>query len=554
MPSWVTKVVLPSAASCAGLLAERRGVAFDVEQIVGDLEGFAERAAVIVERLIFLLRGLAEDGAGDAAEAQQRAGLHLLQPRDVDRLAVAEPAFAGEVEHLAADHAADAGGARQRPRQQQAHRGVLVDLVAGDDVERQRQQRRRRRGSRWRRRSVLCRVGPAAAQIAVVHRRQIVMDQRIAVDAFQRRAGQQRGLARNAEHRRALDHQERPQPLAAAEARIAHRLHQPLRPRDLVGQQRVRQQFASRASVSSAVWSSRLAKSVVQRSVIKKGSRSNSAGQSLMASASSIPCRGPMRLKSAGKRTNYQGDVTWMRAYSSARPPCAEPETPDLRIVRNLLLIVLAVLLLPYLLTPFYRAGHPVSTLMVWRWLTGAPVSRQWIDFGAISPSLPRSVVGSEDAKFCSHHGIDWDALREVIDDAEDGEVTRGGSTITQQVAKNLFLWPGRSVVRKALELPLALWIDLVLPKQRILEIYLNIAELGPSGQFGAEAGAMYAFGHPAADSVAARGGAAGGDPAQSGPAQRPQSRSRGAAAGRDLYGAGAVRGLQRCWRENRAF
>ena len=98
-------------------------------------------------------------------------------------------------------------------------------------------------------------------------------------------------------------------------------------------------------------------------------------------------------------------------------------------------------------------------------------------------------MVASEDAKFCSHHGIDWDALRDVIDDAEDGEVARGGSTITQQVAKNLFLWPGRSVVRKALEIPLAMWIDLVLPKQRILEIYLNIAELGPSGQFGARGG-----------------------------------------------------------------
>ena len=87
---------------------------------------------------------------------------------------------------------------------------------------------------------------------------------------------------------------------------------------------------------------------------------------------------------------------------------------------------------------------------------------------------------GVRGRQFCSHHGIDWDALRDVIDDAEDGEVTRGGSTITQQVAKNLFLWPGRSMVRKALEFPLALWIDLVLPKQRILEIYLNIAELGP--------------------------------------------------------------------------
>jgi monofunctional glycosyltransferase len=245
-----------------------------------------------------------------------------------------------------------------------------------------------------------------------------------------------------------------------------------------------------------------------------------------MAPASSIPGPGSRRLKTAGKSRDYQRDIIQRRAFS-ARARLLEPEAPDLRVVRNLMLMLLGALLLPYLLAPLYRGGHPVSTLMAWRWLTGAPVSRQWIDFSASSPFLPRSVVASEDAKFCSHHGIDWDALRDVIDDAEDGEVSRGGSTITQQVAKNLFLWPGRSVVRKALELPLALWIDLVLPKQRILEIYLNIAELGPSGQFGIDAGA-------------ARGGLAGGDPAQSGQAQRPQSRPRGAPSGRDLYGPGA--------------
>ena len=169
-----------------------------------------------------------------------------------------------------------------------------------------------------------------------------------------------------------------------------------------------------------------------------------------------------------------------------------------MRVVKILLVMVVVAMLAPYVIAPFYRAGHPVSTLMAWRWLKGAPVSRQWVDFNAISPALPRSVVASEDAKFCTHHGIDGDALRDVIDDAEDGEVARGGSTITQQVAKNLFLWQGRSVIRKALELPLALWIDLVLPKRRILEIYLNIAELGPSGQFGVQAGSLYAFGRPA--------------------------------------------------------
>jgi len=225
-----------------------------------------------------------------------------------------------------------------------------------------------------------------------------------------------------------------------------------------------------------------------------------------------------------------------------------------LRIARNLLLILLAVLLLPYLVAPLYRAGHPISTLMAWRWLTGAPVSRQWINFNAISPALPRSVVASEDARFCSHHGIDWDALRDVIDDAGDGEVTRGGSTITQQVAKNLFLWPGRSVVRKVLEIPLALWIDLVLPKQRTLEIYLNIAELGPSGQFGAEAGATYAFGHPASGlspREAALLAAILPNPV------RRSARNPGPGV-RRLAGTYTARaqatGLRRCWSENHVF
>jgi monofunctional biosynthetic peptidoglycan transglycosylase len=170
------------------------------------------------------------------------------------------------------------------------------------------------------------------------------------------------------------------------------------------------------------------------------------------------------------------------------------------KAIRITVLVVLGLLLLPYLLTPLYRTGHPVSTLMIWRKLSGAPMSRQWIDFAAISPALPRTVIASEDARFCSHHGVDWDSLRDVIDDAEDGEVTRGGSTITQQVAKNLFLWQGRSYVRKALELPLAMWIDAILSKRRILEIYLNIAEWGPGGQFGAETGARYAFGRSAAN------------------------------------------------------
>ena len=223
-----------------------------------------------------------------------------------------------------------------------------------------------------------------------------------------------------------------------------------------------------------------------------------------------------------------------------------------MRIARNLLLIVLAALLLPYVVAPLYRFGHPASTLMAWRTITGAPVSRQWIDLAATSPSLLRSVVASEDAKFCKHHGVDWDALREVIDDAEDGEVSRGGSTITQQVVKNLFLWQSRSVVRKALEIPLAMWVDLVLPKPRILEIYLNIAELGPSGQFGAQAGSLYAFGH----------GASALTPREAGllaailPNPHRRSARNPAPGVRRLAGIYMARAqaaeLPRCWSENR--
>ena len=175
-----------------------------------------------------------------------------------------------------------------------------------------------------------------------------------------------------------------------------------------------------------------------------------------------------------------------------------------MRLLRRLILIGLLLVLIPYLLTPFYAAGQPVSTLMIWRWITGARVERIWVDLQHMSSALPRSVVGSEDSHFCSHHGIDWTSLQAAIEDAQDGEVSGGGSTITQQVAKNLFLWPGRSFIRKGMEIPLAMWIDLILSKQRILELYLNIAEMGPSGQFGAEAASQFAFGRPVS-SISAR-------------------------------------------------
>jgi monofunctional biosynthetic peptidoglycan transglycosylase len=169
-----------------------------------------------------------------------------------------------------------------------------------------------------------------------------------------------------------------------------------------------------------------------------------------------------------------------------------------LRLTGWAVAVVVAILLVPYLITPLYRFGRPVSTPMLGRCATGARVERVWVPLEAVAPVVPQAVIAAEDARFCSHRGIDWGEIREALEDAEEGGRLRGGSTITQQVAKNLFLWPGRSLVRKALEAPLALWIDLVLPKRRVLEIYLNIAEWGPNGEFGVEAGARRAFGKSA--------------------------------------------------------
>jgi monofunctional glycosyltransferase len=185
---------------------------------------------------------------------------------------------------------------------------------------------------------------------------------------------------------------------------------------------------------------------------------------------------------------------------SAAQPqprPAAPPYRPRRwlrRLVWVVVIILLVVLLLPYLLVPLYRFVNPVSTLMLWRWATGARVERYFVPIDVMAPALPITVIASEDGRFCSHRGVDWKEISDRIDDLDDISEARGVSTITQQVAKNLFLWQGRSFVRKALEAPLALWIDFVLPKWRVLEIYLNVAEWGPRGQFGAEAGSRYAF------------------------------------------------------------
>ena len=133
--------------------------------------------------------------------------------------------------------------------------------------------------------------------------------------------------------------------------------------------------------------------------------------------------------------------------------------------------IIIVAVVLPYLIAPFYRFVEPVSTPMLWRSLTGKRVDQTFVPLAGIAPALPLTVILAEDASFCHNRGVDLGAIREALQQAdEDIGKSRGGSTITQQVAKNLFLWQGRSFVRKALEFPLAIWLNLVLPKRRVLE------------------------------------------------------------------------------------
>jgi monofunctional glycosyltransferase len=165
-------------------------------------------------------------------------------------------------------------------------------------------------------------------------------------------------------------------------------------------------------------------------------------------------------------------------------------------VVKWPLRLLLLIVVLGLGALTFQTVVHPVSNLMVGRWLTGQPVDRRWVPLSAVSPHLVASVILSEDGQFCREHGVDFGALREVIGDGENAP-SRGASTLTMQVVKNLFLWPGRSYLRKALEIPLAVVLDTVWGKRRVLEAYLNVAEWG-DGIYGIEAAAQRDFHKPA--------------------------------------------------------
>ena len=167
--------------------------------------------------------------------------------------------------------------------------------------------------------------------------------------------------------------------------------------------------------------------------------------------------------------------------------------------IRRLLLMLLGIVfVVPAGLVLLFRVvPPPITPLMVERWIDGGGITRHWTPLNAISPNLVRAVIASEDSKFCSHHGFDWDAIDRALAEDAEGDRMRGGSTISQQTAKNLFLTPDRTWTRKGIEAWLTVLIEAFWPKRRIVEVYLNIAEWGPQ-RFGAEAAARSEFGKAA--------------------------------------------------------
>lgn len=153
-----------------------------------------------------------------------------------------------------------------------------------------------------------------------------------------------------------------------------------------------------------------------------------------------------------------------------------------------------AVVILIYAVVP-----PPVTPLMLIRAVEGHGLSKDWVPLTQISPHLQRAVIAAEDGKFCLHGGFDWQAVDSAIERRRQGGRVVGASTISMQTAKNLFLWPARTYFRKGGEAYITVWLETLLSKRRILELYLNVIEFGP-GLYGAEAAARHYFKVSAAD------------------------------------------------------
>ncbi|MFZ4122410.1 MAG: monofunctional biosynthetic peptidoglycan transglycosylase [Caulobacterales bacterium] len=190
-------------------------------------------------------------------------------------------------------------------------------------------------------------------------------------------------------------------------------------------------------------------------------------------------------------------------------PDAASPQAPKRKRrplwLRLLVWMILIVVVAPVLWVLLYRfVGVPGTLLMVDRAIAGDNLTRRGVPLSQISPHMVRAVIAAEDGRFCAHHGFDLEAIQAAMQFNERAEQRgsdrrRGASTISQQTAKNVFLWPQRSWIRKGLEAYFTVLIETLWPKRRIMEAYLNVAEFG-DGAFGVEAAARVHFNKPAKD------------------------------------------------------
>jgi monofunctional biosynthetic peptidoglycan transglycosylase len=178
------------------------------------------------------------------------------------------------------------------------------------------------------------------------------------------------------------------------------------------------------------------------------------------------------------------------RGFDAARLPFRWMRAGFPTLLRRAVLVLTALLLLPGAVTAIYRFVPPPATpLMVIRAVGGDGAERKWVSLDTLPSEVPLAVLAAEDNRFCLHHGFDWLALGDAVDDASRGDRLRGASTISMQLSRNLFLWPGGGWPRKALEAVWTPMIELLLGKRRIIELYLNVVEMG-RGTFGVEAAA----------------------------------------------------------------
>src|SRR5690349_17215992 len=185
---------------------------------------------------------------------------------------------------------------------------------------------------------------------------------------------------------------------------------------------------------------------------------------------------------------------------SASVSTAASPDELVTQMFRWILWLLVLLLLLSVGSVGLLRWADPPTTAFMVRerLMTGQPARYRWVDWEQISPHIKVAVIASEDQKFPEHHGFDLDSINDALEDRERGRRVRGASTLTQQVAKNLFLWPGQSWIRKGLEAYFTVLIETLWPKQRILEVYLNVAEFG-RGVFGVGAASETYFHKPAA-------------------------------------------------------